>query len=87
MPTRKSSKRDIASWRAYLEVRSERVPLVDRWSDGGVTWHRRVVQKLLWYSEVPNTMRNRRLAYDWLMQNCAEPTPPQKSRHVSQSAR
>jgi hypothetical protein len=45
--------------------------IVERWSDGTVTWHPRVVQKLLWYSSTSNTMRNRALAYDWLMQNCA----------------
>lgn len=68
---RKLSKRDIAFWRAYLEIQCERVQLVDKWSDGTVTWHPRVGQKLLWYSGLPNTIRNRTLAYDWLMQNCA----------------
>jgi hypothetical protein len=64
-------RRDIAFWRAYLEIQSERVALVDHWDNGTVTWYPRVVQKLLWYANVPNTMRNRSLAYDWLMQHCA----------------
>jgi hypothetical protein len=64
------SKRDIGFWRAYFEVLRERVPLVDHWDDGTVTWQPRVVQKLLWYSKTPNTMRNRHLAYEWLMLNC-----------------
>ena len=63
------SDRHIAFWRAYLEILAERVPLVDNWRDGSVTWHPRVVEKLLWYSEVPNTPRNRLMAHDWLMQN------------------
>jgi hypothetical protein len=70
MSHKKSPKRDIAFWRAYLEIQHERVSLVDRWDDGTVTWHPRVVQKLLWYSNVSNTTRNRSLAYDWLMRNC-----------------
>ena len=45
----------------------ERVQLVDHWRDGSVTWHPRVVQKLLWYSDIPNTPRNVRIAHDWLM--------------------
>lgn len=61
------SKREFAFWRAYLEILSERVPLVDRWTDGHVTWHPRVVQKLLWYSNIPNTTRNRVIAQEWLM--------------------
>ena len=63
MMRRRLSKRDLSFWRAYLEVLSERVPLV--------AWQPRVVQKLLWYSKIPNTMRNRYLAYEWLMLNCA----------------
>lgn len=65
------SKWDIAFWRAYIEILNERVPLVDQWDDGTVTWQPRVVRKLLWYSSVPDTMRNRSLAYAWLMQHCA----------------
>jgi hypothetical protein len=65
------SNRDIAFWRAYIEILGERLPLVDRWNDGRVTWQPRIVRKLLWYSGVPDTMRNRSLAYDWLMQHCA----------------
>jgi hypothetical protein len=65
------SRRDITFWRAYIEILNERGPLVDRWNDGTVTWQPRVVRKLLWYSDVRNTMRNRSLAYDWLMQHCA----------------
>lgn len=71
MSQKKSVRRDISFWRAYLEIQNERVPLVERWDDGTVTWHPRVVQKLLWYSNVPNTMRNRSLAYGWLMQHFA----------------
>jgi len=67
------SDRSLAFWRPYLEILNERVPLVDNWRDGSVTWHPRVGEKLLWYSGVPNTPRNRRLAHDWLMQNCTEP--------------
>ena len=71
------SDRRIAFWRAssYLEILNERVPLVDKWRDGSVnTWHPSMLgEKLLWYSGVPNTPRNRRLAHDWLMQNCTEP--------------
>ena len=66
------SKRDIAFWRAHLEILNERVPLVDRWTDGTVTWQPRIVQKHLWYSDVSDTMRNRGLAYDWLMQHSAK---------------
>jgi hypothetical protein len=65
------SKRDVAFWRAYVEILNEHVPLVDHWDDGTVTWQPRIGRKLLWYSEVPDTMANRRLAYDWLMRNCA----------------
>jgi hypothetical protein len=71
MPRQQLSKRDMALWCAYIEVLNERVPLVDRWDDGTVTWQPRVVRKLLWYSDVPDTMRNRSLAYDWLMHHCA----------------
>jgi hypothetical protein len=71
MPRKQLSKRDIAFWRAYLEILNERVPLVDHWDDGTVTWQPRVVRKLLWYSDAPDTMRSRSLAYDWLMQHCA----------------
>lgn len=63
---------NIAFWRAYLEVLNERVPLVDKWRDGSVTWHPRVVEKLLWYTGTKNTKRNRRIAHDWLMQNAAK---------------
>ena len=73
MPDKKLSRRDSAFWSAYLQILSERTPLVDKWSDGTTSWHPRVVQKLLWYSGVPNTMRNRSLAYNWLMRNCAHP--------------
>ena len=71
MPHKQVSKRDITFWRAYIEILNERVPLVNHWDDGTVTWEPRVVRKLLWYSEVPDTMQNRSLAYDWLMQHCA----------------
>jgi hypothetical protein len=71
MSRKQLSKWDIAFWRAYLEILNERVPLVDHWDDGTVTWHPRVVRKLLWYSDVPDTMRNRSMAYDWLMESCA----------------
>jgi hypothetical protein len=71
MGNTKPSQRDIAFWRAYLEILNERVSLVDRWADGHVTWHPRIVQKLLWYSGIPNTMQNRWIAHDWLIRNCA----------------
>ena len=71
MASKRISKRDVAFWRAYIEILNERVPLVDHWDDGTITWHPRVVRKLLWYSDVPDTMQNRSLAYDWLMQSCA----------------
>ncbi len=71
MARNRLSKRDIDFWRAYIEVLNERVPLVDHWDDGSVTWQPRVVRKLLLYSEVPDTLRNRSFAYDWLMQHCA----------------
>ena len=64
---KQTSTQEFAFWRAYLEILSERVPLVDRWSDGHVTWHPRVVQKLLWYSNISNTPRNRMTAHEWLM--------------------
>jgi len=54
-----------------LKSSNERVLLVDHWDDGTATWQPRVVQKLLWYSKMPNTVGNRHLAYDWLMLNCA----------------
>jgi hypothetical protein len=73
---------DLAFWRAYFEILNERVQMVDKWRDGSVTWHPRVAEKLLWYSEMPNTARNRRLAHDWLMQNCTEPV---KERTVGDS--
>ena len=41
MTRAKLSSRDVAFWRAYLEILNERVPLVDRWRDGSVTWHPR----------------------------------------------
>jgi len=71
MNRQKLSKRDIAFWLAYLEILSERVPLVDHWDDGSMTWHPRVAQKLLWYSKLPGTMRNHQIAYAWLMKNCS----------------
>jgi hypothetical protein len=60
---------EVSFWRAYLEILSERVPLVDRWRDGSQTWHPRVVQKLLWYSGMASTFKNRVMAHHWLMQN------------------
>lgn len=72
MPRKELSKQDMAFWRAYIEILNERVPLVDHWDDGTITWQSRVVRKLLWYSDVPDTMQNRSVAYDWLMQNCAQ---------------
>jgi hypothetical protein len=71
MQHKQLSNRDAAFWRAYTEILNERVSLVDHWDNGTVTWHPRVVQKLVWYSKMPDTMRNRSLAYDWLMQHCA----------------
>ena len=82
-PKKQISNREFALWRAYLEILSERVPLVDRWSDGNVTWHPRVVQKLLWYSNIPNTPRNRVIAQEWLMTMAIPITKdgrPKKSR-------
>jgi hypothetical protein len=73
MAKRKFSNRDIKLWFAYLEIRNERVPLVDRWRDGSVTWHPRVCQKLIWYTGLKETKRNRLLVYDWLMRNAAKP--------------
>lgn len=70
-----SYQKSMELWRAYLEVLSERVPLVDHWRDGTVTWHPRVVRKMLWYSGRKDTMRNRRLAYDWLMRHATKPAP------------
>jgi hypothetical protein len=63
----------MAFWRAYLEILNERVPLVDHWRDGSVTWHPRVVQKLLWSSSLPDTKSNRLMAHDWLMENATTP--------------
>ena len=64
---------DVAFWRAYFEILQERAPLVDHWRDGSITWHPRVVRKLLWYSDIPDTPSNRLVAHDWLMQNAASP--------------
>jgi uncharacterized protein YegL len=66
---RKLSKREVAFWRAYLEILRDRTPLVDTWSDGHVTWHPRVIQKMIWYSSLKDTIRNRGLVHDWLMDN------------------
>jgi hypothetical protein len=65
----KLSKQEIAFWRAYLEIQRERTQLVDTWSDGHVTWHPRVIQKMIWYSGLKDTIRNRGLVHDWLMDN------------------
>jgi hypothetical protein len=70
MSRKQMSKRDIAFWRAYFEILND--VLIDEWADGTVTWQPRVVRKLLWYSEIPDTIHNRSLAYDWLMQHCAQ---------------
>ena len=67
------SDRDAAFWRAYIEILSERVPLVDHWRDGSITWHPRVVRKLLWYSDIPTTFRHRVMAHDWLMDHSTIP--------------
>jgi hypothetical protein len=75
----KRPSRDFTFWRAYLEILSERVPRVDRWDDGSITWHPRVVRKLLWYSNVPNTPRDRVMVYDWLMCHVAEFQPDKSS--------
>jgi hypothetical protein len=64
---------EMAFWRAYLEILNERVPLVDHWRDGSITWHPRVGKKLLWYSGLPITPDNMKMAYAWLMQNAASP--------------
>jgi hypothetical protein len=71
MRRNKLSKTDIGFWRAYLEILNEKVPLVNHWDDGTMTWHPRVAQKLLWYSKLPETMHNRQIAYKWLMRNCS----------------
>lgn len=63
------SKQDIAFWRAYLEILRERTPLVGEWSEGQFIWHPRVVQKMIWYSGLKETARNRGLVYEWLMDN------------------
>jgi hypothetical protein len=65
----KLSKQEVAFWRAYLEILRERTPLVEEWSDGRVTWHPRVIQKMIWYSGFKDTIRNRGLVYEWLMDN------------------
>jgi hypothetical protein len=54
---------------AYLEILRERTPLVGTWSDGHVTWHPSVIQKMIWYSGLKDTLRNRALVHDWLMDN------------------
>ena len=64
---------DMAFWRAYLEILDERVPLVDHWRDGSVTWTPRVGQKLLWYSGLPATPDNMKMAYAWLVKNAVTP--------------
>jgi hypothetical protein len=79
---KKPTEHDIAFWRAYIEILNERVKLVDKWPDGSITWHPRVVRKLLWYSDIPNTFENRVMAHDWLMENAAQPVPP----HVAEIA-
>jgi hypothetical protein len=73
----------VEFWRAYFEILNERVPLVDHWRDGSITWHPRVVQKLLWYSNLPDTPVNRTMAHDWLMQNA---TTPVKQRADARSS-
>ena len=73
MARRDISKRELRLWRAYLEIQNERVPLTDRWSDGSVTWHPRVIQKMVWYSGLKNTLRNRWLVHDWLMRKARKP--------------
>jgi hypothetical protein len=82
MARKRLSKRDIAFWRAWFEIRSERVSLVDNWDDGSTTWKPRILQKMLWYSKTPQTIRNRHLVYEWLMQNCAKPLPPAKTNEA-----
>jgi hypothetical protein len=75
MPTtsrEQGDSRDARFWRAYFEILHERVPLVDRWRDGSMTWHPRVVEKLLWYSDIPNTKANRQMAHTWLIENAAK---------------
>ncbi len=67
-------------WRAYLEILDEHAPLVDHWRDGNMTWHPRVGQKLLWYSGLPATPENMKIAHDWLMQNATTPLPNDESR-------
>lgn len=71
MPTKSAQsvcRREIPFWRAYIEILGDRGRLVDnRWDDGSVTWHPRVVQKLLWYSGIPHSPHNVRIAHDWLM--------------------
>jgi hypothetical protein len=72
MASRRLSDRELDLWRAYLDVLNEPTPLVDRWSNGSVTWHPRVVQKLIWYSGLKNTVRNRWLVHDWLMRRATK---------------
>ena len=48
---------------------------MDKWSDGHVTWHPRVVQKMIWYSGLKDTPRNLALVYDWLMDNAISKSP------------
>ena len=68
----KFDRHELLFWRAYLEILDERVPLVDNWRDGSSTWHPRVVEKLLWYSDISNTPANRRMAHTWLMEHATE---------------
>jgi hypothetical protein len=68
-----TSDHTVAFWSAYFEILNEREPLVDHWRDGNVTWHPRVGQKLLWYSNLPATPSNMKMAYDWLMENATRP--------------
>jgi hypothetical protein len=68
-------RRDLLFWRAYLEILDERVPLVESWPDGANTWHPRVGEKMLWYSDIPNTLENRKMVYAWLMEHAIEELP------------
>ena len=76
--------RAFAFWKAYFEILRERVPLVDEWRDGSITWHPRVVQKLLWYTDIPNTAANRQMAHDWLMSIAI---PRAKGKRVTRAAK
>jgi hypothetical protein len=49
--------------------------LVEEWSDDHVTWHPRVIQKMIWYSGLKDTIRNRGLVHDWLMDNARSSSP------------